>query len=112
MADSQFIIDDGNAGNICIDIFGDGDYEIEVRGETIHFDWSDRFGPIPLGKRGREIDLGPGHKFWRAVSLWKLQGKQLEGNRAIWHEPKKPVLQHLGGRNYLVIEDGEPGYDW
>ena len=68
---------------------------------------------MPINKDGSEcLSIGPKHGFWRAASLWNLQGRRLEGNRAIWHEPKKPVLKHLGGRHYQIIEQGEPGHDW
>lgn len=103
---------DGSKSHIMIDIFGGGEYFIDVADETIKFEWSERFGPMALTKKGAERALTPKHKFWRAASLWNLQGQRLEGSKAIWHEPKKPVLQHLGGRNFMVIEDGEKGYDW
>lgn len=122
MNDKQFSIErpahwpsaaDGSTSRIMIDVFGSGDYYIEVRGELIKFEFGERFGPMPLTKKGAErTSIGPNHQFWRAASLWNLQGRRLEGDRAIWHEPKKPVLKHLGGRNYQVIEDGEKGHDW
>ncbi len=91
--------------------FSDGDFEIEVGGEVITFEWSNQFGPMPLTKRGYERRLRHSHPFWRAVSLWAIQGKRKDGVRAIWHEPKRPVTEHIGGRNYRVIEEGEPGWD-
>jgi len=103
---------------IMIDAFGGGEYLIEVRGNPIRFEWSNIFGPMPINKDGSEaLSVGPKHGFWRAASLWNLQGRRLEGNRAIWHEPRKPVYEkkHLGGRQYLltkVIDPGEPGHDW
>ena len=99
--------------HIFLDCFGVEDYFIDVRGKIIRFEWSDRFGPLPVTKTGVEMrSIGPQHAFWRAASLWNLQGRRLNGNKAVWHEPKKPVLRHLGGKNYLIIEPGEPGYDW
>jgi len=124
MRDRQFSIEqpqgdgwptpaDGSRSRIMIDIFGSGEYFIEVRGEIIKFEFGDRFGPMPLTKTGAEkTSIGPRHPFWRAASLWALQGKRLDGNKAVWHEPKRPLLKHLGGRDYLIIEDGEKGYDW
>lgn len=104
---------------IMIDCFGgDDEYLIDVRGKLIRFEWSERFGPLPINKDGSEArSIGPGHGFWRAASLWNLQGRRLEGNRAIWHEPRKPEYEtkHLGGRHYeiiRVIHPGEPGHDW
>jgi hypothetical protein len=103
----------GEETRVMIDSFGGGDYAIEVRGKLISFEWSEMFGPLPLRRDGSEMrSVGPNHPFWRAVSLWNLQGRRLDNKRAIWHEPKKPVLRHIAGRHYEVIEDGEPGYDW
>lgn len=106
-------------GRIMIDCFGgDDEYLIDVRGKLIRFEWSERFGPLPINKDGSEArGIGPKHGFWRAASLWNLQGRQLEGDRAIWHEPRKPVYEqkHLGGRHWLItkiIDPGEQGDDW
>lgn len=114
MSDRQFSIPpiDGISSRVMVDAFGDDDLRIEVVGKIVHFSFSQLFGPWPCTKTGRERSLGPRHPFWRAASLWHLQGSRVESGLAIWHEPKKPVLKHLGGRNYLVIEDGEPGHDW
>lgn len=116
--DRQFSIpgpesSDGKQSRIFIDCFGGGDYVIEVRGKDVRFEWSERFGPMPINKDGSEaLSIGPRHAFWRIVSLWNLQGRRIENGKCIWHEPKKPVLRHLGGRNYMVVADGEPGHDW
>ena len=127
MPDRQFSIPkpaswsepDEAPSRIMIDSFGgDHEYLITVRDKLIRFEWSDIFGPFPINKNGSEaLSVGPKHGFWRAVSLWNLQGRRLEGNMAIWHEPRKPVYEkkHLGGRQYLitkVIDPGEPGHDW
>ncbi len=99
---------------IFIDCWGTEPRPIEVAGKIIWFTWSDRFGPRPCTQDDKELDLGPRHPFWRAASLWNLQGKRVETEtgRAIWHEPKKPVTAHMGGRHYRVVEPGEPGWDW
>ena len=121
LADRQFSIpkpDDWlkpgeKPSRIMIDCFGGGEFFITVREKIVRFEWSEQFGPLPVTKTGAEMtSIGPKHPFWRAVSLWNLQGRRVDGNNAIWHEPKKPVLKHLGGRNYMIIEDGEPGHDW
>lgn len=112
MSDHQFSFKDGDGSPVFIDCFGDGRYVIHVGDQIIHFDWSDRFGPLSTRKNGQPRELGWRHPFWRAASLWNLQGRRLDGKRAIWHEPKRPVLKHISGRNYQVIEGGEEGYDW
>ena len=105
---------------VMIDSFGGDERFIEVRGKLIRFEWSDQFGPIPINKDGSEArSIGPTHGFWRAVSLWRLQGSRLDGDRAIWHEPRKPVYVYDtervgGGRRKIVkvIDPGEEGHDW
>ena len=102
----------GREGRIFIDSFGGGEYLIEVRGKPVRFEWSEQFGPLPINKDGTEaLSIGPRHGFWRAASLWNLQGQRLDGNRAIWHEPKKPVYEKRGRRSF-VVEPGEVGHDW
>lgn len=119
MSDQQFSAKDvPGIGNVCIDAFGVEDYVIEVAGKLVYFSWSDRFGPLAQTKTGRVRDISHRHPFWRAASLWNLQGQRLvEANKAIWHEPRKPQYEtkHLGGRHYeitKVIDPGEPGHDW
>lgn len=113
MADKQFVVGSGES-KCFVDIFGDGpQLLIEAGAQVILFCWSDLFGPIPECKNGDVRDLNHRHPFWHAVSLWNLQGRRIaDDGSCLWHEPKKPVLRHLGGRNYEVIEDGEEGYDW
>lgn len=126
MTDRQFSIPSPDAwlkpgekpSRIMIDRFGTDGYLIDVRGKLVRFEWSEQFGPLPINKDGSgALSIGPKHGFWRAVSLWNLQGRRLEGDRAIWHEPRKPVYekQHIRGRQYRitkVIDPGEPGHDW
>jgi len=103
---------------VMIDAFGGGEFIIETKRGKVVFEWSDMFGPIPIAKnRGQPRDLVPSHPFWRAASLWNLQGRRTDGKRAVWHEPRKPVYEtkHLGGRHYLItkiIDEGEIGHDW
>ncbi len=110
--DQQFSFPDGLGHRMFIDCYGIEEYLIAVGLQTIRFTWSDRFGPLPITRRGGEITLRHNHPFWRAASIWSLQGKRLVGDKAIWHEPKKPVLRHMGGKHYEVIEAGESGHDW
>lgn len=112
MGDQQFEIK-LNGEPCFIDTFGGPEeYFIDVRGKLIRFEWSDRFGPMPIKKGGAEMtSIGTRHGFWRAASLWNLQGRRLEGDRAIWHEPKSPVTEKRGRRTF-IIEHGDPGWDW
>ena len=108
--DAQFSIGLGG-GRAFIDCFGSGNYKIVVRGVVIQFDWSDGFGPLPMTKSGAERHLSWRHPFWRAASLWNLQGMRVEDGFAIWHEPKSPVTEKRG-RQTFIVDPGEPGWDW
>jgi hypothetical protein len=120
--DKQFSIEgskaaDGSRSRIFIDCFGGGDYHIQVRGKLVRFEWSEMFGPMPVNADGSEArSIGPRHGFWRAASLWNLQGRRIEDGVCVWHEPKKPVyeIEKVGRKNILkrVIEPGEEGWDW
>ncbi len=111
--DKQFSVPFGDkGGRAMIDCFGGDEYLIDVRGKLIRFEWSEQFGPMAINKDGsEELSIGPNHGFWRAASLWNLQGQRLDGNRAIWHEPKKPVTEKRG-RHTFIVEHGELGHDW
>jgi hypothetical protein len=119
MTDKQFSIPNpfGEDGRIMIDCYGSGEYFIEVNGEKILFEWSDRFGPLPLNKDGSEkSSIGPSHKFWLVASLWNLQGRRMKGNVAVWHKPRPPIYrtEKRGRKTFIVevIDPGEKGYDW
>lgn len=86
---------------IMIDCFGGHEFFLEVRGKLVRFEWSNQFGPLPINKDGSEArSIGPKHGFWRAASLWNLQGRRLDGDRAIWHEPRKPAAQLRSERGW------------
>ena len=95
-----------------VDCFGGGAYQITVGQRTIIFEWSYIFGPIPITKTGKVLELSPRHKFFSAASLWNIQGQRIDGTKAIWHEPKQPVIENIGVNNYKIIEPGETGWDW
>lgn len=120
--DRQFSIpnpfeSEGESSRIFIDCFGSGDYRIEVRGKIVRFAWSERFGPMPLNRNNTEArSVGPKHPFWRAASLWNLQGQRIENGMCIWHEPRKPEYEITrDGRKHIitkVLHPGEEGWDW
>lgn len=87
------------------------DFRISIDGEEYTFDWHAYCGPTPTTKRGYERKLGPRHKFWKVVTWWKLQGREVKDGLCVWRVPQPPKLKHLGGRHYLIIENGEPGWE-
>jgi len=112
MNDQHFSVPMPDGTRAMIDVYGGDEFLISIRDEIIRFEFSEQFGPLPLNKKDAGRPLRPSHPFWRAVSLWRLQGSRVEGGKAIWHVPKQPVLKHLGGKHYRVLEHGEPGWNW
>lgn len=101
----------GPGNRAMIDCSGGVTIKINIRGAMVPFEFSERWGTIPLKLNGAVRDLPHTHPFWRITSLWVLQGKHVSDGVAVWCKPTKPVLRDLGGRNYKVIEDAEPGHD-
>jgi hypothetical protein len=95
-----------------LDSWGGEELDIVVDGKRIRFEFSEMFGPMAVTKTGAERTLAKPKPFLRAASLWNIQGRRVKDGEAIWHEPKKPVYKHLGGRHWQVIEHGEIGHDW
>lgn len=119
MTDRQFSIPSPffDDSRIMIDCYDGDEYFIDVGGKLIRFEWSDRFGPLPLRKDGSEMtSIGPSHKFWKAVSWWNAQGRVLHWNKAIWHKPPPPIYktEKRGRKTWIVgvIDAGEEGHDW
>ncbi len=112
IGDRQYRLNDGES-SFMVDCYGGDTLQIETSKGRVMFSWSDRFGPFPEKPDGSERDLGPKHPFWREASWWNLQSRRIEdGNRAVWHKPKQPVTEPKTGRHRMIIEHGEPGWDW
>ncbi len=94
---------DGSGQQVCI---------ITVGTKQMRFEFSERFGPLFVGRANVPLENQNPPKFLRAVSLWAVQGRRMSGDNCVWHEPKRPVTKHIGGRRYKIIEDGEVGWDW
>ncbi len=83
-------------GAVCILSVADGDYQIDVGGRVIPFEFSDRFGPIPLNKNGEISARRPTNKFLNAATLWVEQGKRVgEDGLCIWEEPPDWKEDHI-----------------
>lgn len=98
---------------IFIDEWGAGPFVIlDERGKSCRFEDSNRFGPMLVKTNGDIRDEPwPGERsaFWRAHRIWKRQGRRVgeDGQSCIWDEPKPQTIRHMGGRNWVVVENGE-----
>lgn len=94
----------------CIDSWGAGPFWIAVDGKSWTFEFSDRFGPLILDKRGSPADKQPKERspFWRGLACWLHQGKRLvEGsNVCVWQEPR-PTKVRRSGRMAIIVENGD-----
>ena len=90
-------------GFVCV-LTGGPDRVIAVDGKDYLFEDHPRLGPCPITKSGRERRLGPRHSFWRAVTQWYEQGREIENGKCKWSEPPDPLANavHLGGRHWLI----------
>ena len=102
-----------NGNGICIDAWGVGPFVIIDRnGKSYRFEDSDRFGPA-LCKANGELFANPypGERspFWRAHFLWRKQGRRVsyDGITCVWREPKPTVIKHMGGKHWIIVENGE-----
>ncbi len=120
MADREFghIVHVGKLDGYAVrcDTWGAGPFLLTVAGRQHRFEDSDRFGPLRVRKDG-SIPSDPWwperHPFWVAHRCWVRQGRRLEsdGVTCIWAPPKPTVVRHLGGRNFMMIEDGDEDGD-
>lgn len=88
-------------GRVMLDL-GGPDFVISVRGKRIKFEMHPWCGPVALTRRGDPASVQP-MAFLAAASLWAQQGRRVEDGLCVWHHDPKPILKHLGGRNYLIV---------
>lgn len=116
--ETTFVSADGKFAAILTSIGDQRDYVIRVGGRVYFFDFSAMFGPNFVSPHGKAIDNARVHQSaFRAVSLWKRQGKRTEPQgrhlRAIWNEPPAATYTFVKrGRSREIIHCDEPeGYD-
>jgi hypothetical protein len=85
-------------------LLGGSEYLISINGEAVRFEDHPQCGPVPLGKRGQELKLGPRHKFWKAVTGWSQQGRRVENGWAVVDPPKR-VKMYRVGRHLFPLSD-------
>ena len=88
------------------------EFVIRIGEDLIRFEWPEMWGPSAITKGGKIRDLSHRHPFWRAVSLWNLQGRRVEDGEAVWHEPRKMIILKQIGRHIIEAIDGEEGENW
>lgn len=65
-------------------------------------------GPATLDRHGAiaERQPGPRSPFWRAVTLWAMQGRRVDTDgRCIWDEPPTIRVVHVAGRQHVVLPE-------
>lgn len=82
---------------------GGAEYTLDGR----RFEWSDRFGPGFVGKRGQEVSgPSPRDHFWKALDWWIQQGKQVDADgNCIYTEPRPQRRAHIVGKHWLDVPD-------
>lgn len=82
----------------------------DAQGKTWVFEDHPKFGPIVLKRAGgdpKPCQPGERSPFWQAWNAWKDQGKRLAGDACVWDAIAPCIVEHLGGRHFLVIS-GDP----
>lgn len=88
---------------LCVDT--GPDLAIDVGGKRVAFEWSDRFGPLFTGKRGRVLNnQRQSKRVWQAIQWWFEQGKRVADGVCVWDEVPDPVLVHIIGN--IWVEEG------
>ncbi|MCC6970460.1 MAG: hypothetical protein IT434_09585 [Phycisphaerales bacterium] len=84
------------------------DVRLTVDGQVFRFEFSKRFGPLMIGKRGRTIDNYPPLKspFWDALQAWCTQGHQVVNGEAVYLPEPEPTCVRLIGRQYVEVPAG------
>jgi hypothetical protein len=82
-----------------------GDLRIEAAGKSYRFEFSHRFGPAMLDKRGEVKDSMPRQRdpFWKALQLWCQQGHTVEDGRAVYALPPVERALRLSPRTLLHL---------
>jgi len=75
-------------------------------GKIIKFEDHPRFGPQVLNANGSIKENQPGSRasFWRVVTWWYAQGKQIDADGyCVWTAPAPLKMEHIGGRHYRLV---------
>lgn len=78
-------------GPAIVTSFHDDDCRIEVDGKVYPFEWSERFGPLPVNEDGSERKTAWPRKVWKAVDRWIALGKEKDGAGLCVWTPEPPI---------------------
>ncbi len=104
----------GSTAEMFICSFTDfADIALDVNGQLFRFEFSKRFGPFMIGKRGRTIGSVPPtcSAFWDALQAWCKQGYQVVDGRCVFVVPPRPVYVRLAGNKYVEVPEGRDPQD-
>jgi hypothetical protein len=89
------------------------DVTLEAGGQVYRFEFSRRFGPLMLGKRGQSLETVPPKRspFWKALHLWAAQGCRVVNGQCVYDVPPEPRLVQLVGRHYVEVPEGRDPED-
>lgn len=82
-------------------------HKISVRGIIYEFEMHPYCGPNILNRKGEPLKHQP-ISFLKAASLWSQQGQRIENGLCRWDCDREPILVHLGGKNWKVVDFTEP----
>lgn len=80
--------------------------------DAAHVEWAFEMhptcGPAALDRHGAVAERQPGPRspFWRAVTLWAMQGRRVDvDGRCVWDEPPPIRVSHVVGRQHIALPE-------
>jgi hypothetical protein len=82
------------------------DIRIEAVGRSYRFEFSHRFGPAMLGKRGDTVGTMPALRspFWKALQLWCQQGHVVDDGVCVYTVPASERGLRITPRHILALK--------
>lgn len=109
---SEFVHKHFSSCTTFIDSWGAGPFVIKNEGKSFRFEFSERFGPIPL-RPDNEIDEKynwPGRSpFWPALHQWIKGGKRVaeDGVTCVWDHLRPNKFYRIAGKHIVIVEHGD-----
>lgn len=83
-------------------------------GQVFRFEFSRRFGPVMIGKRGHTVERVPPQRssFWKALHWWGKQGHRIDDHGCcVYDMPPLTRYVRLCGRQWAQVPDGHDPAD-